>query len=316
MLELARIKEEGIKLYGTGNQVIHLDSDMMTILDAPKMLIPGWENSGGTGFEGHEFFEASSMRKVDNQFFFIYSSILSHELCYAVSDYPDHGFRFGGTIISNADIGYQGRPTEDALNDWGNNHGSIEKINGQWYVFYHRQTNKNEQSRQGCAEPIEIVDGKICQVEMTSQGLSGAPLPGKGTYPAYIACNLYAKGGALKCGYGTAGKSSYPSHPCITQEPYFGLDRQMICNMRNGSTAGFKYFSFENLHSITLTVRGSGKLLISLTPAGALIAALELPGGKDWQAVTAATQCVTGVHPLYIRCQGRGHADILDFTLE
>ena len=34
-------------------------------------------------------------------------------------------------------------------------------------------------------------DGKIAQVEITSCGLNGGPLEGRGEYPAYIACNLF-----------------------------------------------------------------------------------------------------------------------------
>ena len=70
------------------------------------MLIPGYKNSAGTGFEGHEMYEASSMRKINGRYYFIYSSRLSHELAYAVSDYPDRDFRYGCAIISNGDIGY------------------------------------------------------------------------------------------------------------------------------------------------------------------------------------------------------------------
>ena len=40
------------------------------------------------------------------------------------------------------------------VNYTGNNHGSIENINGEWYIFYHRQTNATSYSRQGCAEKI------------------------------------------------------------------------------------------------------------------------------------------------------------------
>ena len=73
----------------------------------------------------------------------------------------------------------------------GTTHGSIECINGQWYVFYHRLTHKSDYSRQACAEPITILpDGSIPQVEITSCGLNGKPLHGTGTYPAVIACNI------------------------------------------------------------------------------------------------------------------------------
>ena len=70
----------------------------------------------------------------------------------------------------------------------------VEQINGKWYIFYHRPTNRTQFSRQGCAEPIIFSeDGKIVQAEMTSQGLNGKPLDGKGTYPAAIACILHGK---------------------------------------------------------------------------------------------------------------------------
>ncbi|MFQ9094777.1 MAG: hypothetical protein ACLR5S_11160, partial [Ruminococcus sp.] len=125
------------------------------------------------------------------KYYFIYSSWQNHELCYATSDYPDRDFVFGGTIVSNGDVGYQGRAEKDRLNMTGTTHGSIENINGQWYVFYHRLTHKSDYSRQACAEPITILpDGSIPQVEITSCGLNGKPLEGKGTYPAVIACNI------------------------------------------------------------------------------------------------------------------------------
>ena len=60
------------------------------------------------------------------------------------------GFSYGGTLISNGDIGYQGNAVP--RNMMGNNHGGMVCVNGQWYIFYHRQTHGTECSRQGCAE--------------------------------------------------------------------------------------------------------------------------------------------------------------------
>ncbi len=45
-----------------------------------------------------------------------------------MSDYPDKGFAYCGTIVSNADIGLEGRTSQDAINYYGNNHGSIVEI--------------------------------------------------------------------------------------------------------------------------------------------------------------------------------------------
>lgn len=73
----------------------------------------------------------------------------------------------------------------------GNNHGSIECINGKVYIFYHRDTHNSTFSRQACAEQIEIKeDGSIAQVECTSCGLNGGSLKAKDEYLAAYACNI------------------------------------------------------------------------------------------------------------------------------
>lgn len=132
-------RKKGIKITPEGSTVVELESDMLTVKSEPKMLLPGKANGKGTCFEGHEFYEASSMRKFGNKFYAIYSSVLSHELCYAVSDYPDKDFVFGGVLHSNASVLKTGDiPTYF----WGNNHGSIEKIGDKYYLFGHRQTGR------------------------------------------------------------------------------------------------------------------------------------------------------------------------------
>lgn len=169
--------------------MLTLEDDMLTVKEEPRHIIP--YRVRGTSFEKHPFFEASSMRKVDGKYYFIYSSWQNHELCYATSDYPDKDFIYGGTIVSNGDIGYMGREVTDKLNMTGTTHGSIEKINGQWYVFYHRLTHKSDYSRQACAEKIEIEkNGEIHQVEITSCGMNNGPLIASGRYPGVIACNI------------------------------------------------------------------------------------------------------------------------------
>jgi len=59
-------------------------------------------------------------------------------LCYATSKSPVDGFKYGVTIVSNADIYLNGRIDKDAFNYSANNHGSIVEINRQCCVFYHR----------------------------------------------------------------------------------------------------------------------------------------------------------------------------------
>lgn len=308
------LRSRGIKnVDGTGGQVVKLESDMLTVKGEPKMLIPGYKNSKGTGFEGHEMYEASSMRKIGGKYYFIYSSRLSHELAYAVSDYPDRGFKFGGVIISNGDIGYKGIKQEDALNYWGNVHGSIENINGQWYVFYHRQTNKNEQTRQGCIERIRIeTDGSIKQVEMTSMGVNEIPF-GEGEYPAYIACNLRSKQGAIKCAYGPFSRGKYKAHPCVTE---YAKGKQCIKNMRDGATAGYKYFNLEGPYLLQVKTRGdAGVLIVHETLHGTPIAIIPLLKSKDWAKSECKIQMNKGKTALYFTYKGEGKIDFLSFSI-
>ena len=53
----------------TGAMATVLGADMLTIREAPVFVAPGCEYGAGTGFEGHEFFEASSIRKVGDTYY-------------------------------------------------------------------------------------------------------------------------------------------------------------------------------------------------------------------------------------------------------
>lgn len=124
-----------------------LADDMLTIVGEIDRIVPGQFDAFGTSFEGHAFFEGSSMRKIGKKYYFIYSSQCQHELCYATSDRPNKDFIYRGVIVSNGDIGYGGRKSEDRIAITGDNHGSIVEVNGKWYVFYHRHTHKTTYSR-------------------------------------------------------------------------------------------------------------------------------------------------------------------------
>ena len=132
---------EGDKTYlytgfcGRGDKSRHgamgmvLDTDMLTITEGPVFVAPGCEYSEGTGFEGHEYFEAASIRKKGDLYLFIYSSIVMHELCYAWSRSPLSGFQYGGVLNSNADIGIDTYKPADLPAAYGaNNHGSVVNI--------------------------------------------------------------------------------------------------------------------------------------------------------------------------------------------
>lgn len=302
-----------------GGYCIELEPDMLTVKEGPKLIIPKVGYGKGTSFEGHEFFEASSMRKIGNAYYFIYSSINSHELCYATSDRPDGGFVYRGTIISNGDIYLNGRTEGERLNYTGNNHGSIVEIKGQWYVFYHRQTNKHGFSRQACAEKIFIdKDGFIKQVEMTSCGLNDGPLAGKGEYEAYIACNLFSKQGA--CHYYSNIQEEYEAHPFFTQS---GDDReengdQYISNMQDGAVAGFKYFDLQDTTKISIQVRGSakGEIVVLSSIGGNRLACIPIEASDSYQYFNGELKLAESVSALIFQFNGTGYIDFKSFILE
>ena len=222
-----------------------LSDDMLTVKEEAKHIIP--YRVKGTSFEAHPFFEGSSMRKVGKKYYFIYSSWQNHELCYATSDQPDRVFVFGGTIVSNGDIGYRGRDTQHKLNMTGTTHGSIIEINGQWYVFYHRLTHKSDYSRQACAEKIRILeDGSIPQAEMTSCGLNDGPLSAEGTYPAVIACNL--TNGHMPHGSNSVFQISFPNVTHKGQERF-------IAEIEDNTLIGYKYFECRSVNQFGITYR-------------------------------------------------------------
>lgn len=298
---------------------MELEQDMKTVKGREMPIVPGMVRAKGTEFDGHAFFEASSIRKINGKYYYVYSSILSHELCYAISNYPNKDFRYGGTLISIGDIGYQGRT--EANNYTGNTHGGMAQINGEWYVFYHRQTNLQKCARQGCAERVTIQpNSRIAQAEMTSCGLNGAPLTGKGIYEARIACNLYSAAGTFPYEKSFV-KDKKRQHPYFTQS---GLDRneagdQYISNMRDGATAGFKYFQFECPTSISVKVRGEGNGIMEVRAeeGGMCICVIPLSQRDEWKIFEAESKAeLQGVHPLFFTYRGKGFVDFIELLLQ
>lgn len=305
----------GHKASRHGAMGFELEKDMLTVKTEPVYLgVKGKEEGKGTPYEGHEFFEASSMRKFDGKYYFIYSSYEGHELCYAVSGHPLSGFTFGGTLVSNGDIGINGSRT--AKNFTGNTHGSLIQIKGEYYVFYHRQTNRHQFSRQACAEKIVFQDGKFLQAELTSCGLNGGPLKGNGIYEARIACNLYSKiAGTYFYGVVKRPKGKYPYY---TQS---GKDReenpdQYIANFCNGSTAVFKYFQMDHLQAIAVTVRGKGggQIVVGTSPEKT-DAVIEIKREAGIRTYEAALKIPDGIYALYFSYQGEGNVDFVSFEL-
>ncbi|WP_438433228.1 family 43 glycosylhydrolase [Gorillibacterium sp. sgz500922] len=302
----------------TGPMATVLEPDMLTVKEAPVTVAPSKLHGKGTSFEGHEFFEAASIRKSGTTYYLIYSSILYHELCYATSEHPTKGFVFRGTLVSNNDSHIASyKPAERPMFYGGNNHGSLVEIAGQWYVFYHRHTNGTNYSRQGCLEPVELKeDGSIPQAEMTSCGPNGGPLAGSGNYPAHIACNLFAK---TEEAY-TAGPGDWMDcrFPKITQDGKDG-DKEpgYVANLRDGATAGYKYFDCRGVKRVSIETRGGGGTVEVLTAwDGEPLGRIPVQATNEWKTFSADIAIPDGVQALYFRYSGPSRASLLSFGLE
>lgn len=308
----------GVKLKNDGGCVVELEADMLTIRTEPKVIFP---KEGEGSFKGHEFFEASSIRKDGERYIFVYSSCHNHELCYAVSSRPNGGFSFGGTLVDQGDLFLDGNTDEThAKNYLGNTHGGMLHIGDDWYIFYHRQTNRHSYSRQACAEKLtRRADGSFAQAEVTSCGLNGGPLRGIGRYEARIACNLWSGEGTGRYDVSNPRKR-FATHPYFTQS---GRDResdadQYIANMRNGAVAGFKYFDCRKTTEIALEVRGkaNGWLKAAVSPEfNGDISAVSVKVDGSGKTFRAAFAPETDHTAIYIKYEGEGYVDLVAFTL-
>lgn len=309
-----------INVAGRYSLGFELEPDMCTVKAGPFEILPGCLAARGTEFEGHGFYEASSPRKINGKYYMVYSSEQSHDLCWAVSDKPLSDYRYGGILISNADIGYQGNAVPKA--PYGNTHGGLVELDGQWYIFYHRQTHGIECCRQGCAEPVLLDgDGVFRQAEMTSCGLNGGPLEGWGTYNACYACNLTHD--TIKKERLTIRKCVREEQPHIFEAP--GADGRRedslhyIANMQDGAAAGFKYFKFKDVREIELRLRASapGVMEVWLDEACTQkVAEVPFASSADWRLASGGFTAPEGTFPLFFRLRCKGRVDWMEFTLK
>lgn len=279
-----------------------LGPDMLTVVEEPVFVVPSAIYSDGTGYEGHAFFEASSIRKKGDTYYFIYSSQLMHELCYATSKNPRKDFKYGGVLVSNCDLNIDSyKPADMPAAYGGNNHGSMVQIKNDWYIFYHRQTNGTWYSRQGCAEKLTInEDGSIPQVMITSCGLNNGPLKGEGEYPAYIACNMFTSTPSVYVGM---------DFPKVVQ---FAKDGDEVVghieNIKDTATIGFKSFDIRGLKKIAVYVHGyaHGFIHVKTKWDGEPIADIRIDNATLWEEFAADVNIPDGVYDIYFTYEGTG----------
>ncbi len=282
--------------------------------------------------EEHFFHEGFSMRKIGDTYYYVYADMERGKptsLGYSTGKSPLGPFTYRGIIIDN-----------DGCDpaSW-NNHGSIECVNGQWYVFYHRCSRGVQQHRRLCIEPITIhPDGTIDEVKMTSQG-AGAPFaPGETIY-GYQACGL--KGtvyiGAEDAGRGknavlpgTESSSGNMGHDACHGEPAGITQRdhaassaariheypEKLTHISPGDEMIFRYVKNDAPWSgIECTCAGSGRLQVLLddVPAGTI--GMTGEAGKI-QTVSAGILASAGTCELKLKAEEADGLEIMEVVLK
>ena len=227
------------------------------------------------------FFEASSIRQVGNKYVMVFSGYSGKEyglgntnsaLRYAFGDSPLGPWRSGGVLVDSRGV---------VLNEDGsrlietnaahNTHGSLQEINGQWYVFYHRPPRGFGNARQPMVAPVKITwdkkpvaKGGVVKItgydpyvkgnewvaaasngntytgaEVTSEGFQIFGLPPYAYYSAGLACFMYG-----------------PNSNQWMQDNHDVWNNSMdLAGIQNGGIVGFKYFGFGGLAQDTKGVK-------------------------------------------------------------
>lgn len=220
------------------------------------------------------FFEASSIRKVGNKYVTVFSGYSGPEygvsssnstLRYAVGDSPLGPWKIGGVVVdSRAPVLNEDGSAIVTTNAGHNTHGSIELINGQWYVFYHRPPRGFGFARQAVVAPVKVTfDEKPVSQGGTVTITGYDPYAPDNVLTAKDSQGREYRGGEVTSEgfhiygldpyqYYSAGYASYLSNGSVQQDSWDIWDNHMpIAGVKNGNIIGYKYFGFGGLAKAT-----------------------------------------------------------------
>ena len=269
------------------------------------------------------FFEASSIRQVGNKYVMVFSGYSGKEyglgntnsaLRYAYGDSPLGPWRSGGVLVDSRGVVLNEDGSKLIETNFAHNtHGSIQEINGQWYVFYHRPPRGFGNARQSMVAPVKIEwdkkpvakggqvritgydpfapnsewtakasDGnEYTGAEVTSEGFQIFGLPPYNYYSAGYACFVYG-----------------PNSNQWMQDNHDVWNNSMdLAGIQNGCIIAFKYFGFGGLaqdakgcKAFEGTKPGDGtKLTLNLTPGGKGAFKIHVLLDDPWKGKEIAT---------------------------
>ena len=274
------------------------------------------------------FFEASSIRQVGNKYVMVFSGYSGKEyglgntnsaLRYAFGDSPLGPWRSGGVLVDSRGVVLNEDGSKLITTNFGHNtHGSLQEINGQWYVFYHRPPRGFGNARQTMVAPVKITwdkkpvaKGGVVKItgydpytkdnvwtakasdgneytgaEVTSEGFQIFGLPPYAYYSAGYACFVYG-----------------PNANNWMQDNHDVWNNSMdLAGIQNGGIVGFKYFGFGGLAQDTKgckafegVKKGDNVVLnLNLTPSGKGDFKIHVLLDDPWKGQELGTANVTG----------------------
>ena len=215
------------------------------------------------------FFEASSIRQVGNKYVMIFSGYsgpdyglgsTNSSLRYAYGDSPLGPWRSGGVLVDSRGVVLNEDGTAlTTTNAAHNTHGSLQEINGQWYVFYHRPPRGFGFARQAMVAPVTIQwdekpvaeGGKVVIHGYDRYAKDGIWQAAASNGDVYTGAEVTSEGfqifGLDPYKYYSAGYACYLSNVAAQQDSWDIWDNSMPVTMDGGDIVGYKYFGFGGL---------------------------------------------------------------------
>lgn len=220
------------------------------------------------------FFEASSIRQVGNKYVMVFSGYSGPDyglgstnsaLRYAYGDSPLGPWRSGGVLVDSRGVVLNEDGSALTTGNFAHNtHGSLQEINGQWYVFYHRPPRGFGNARQTMVAPVKIEwdkkpvakGGQVRIVgydpyakdnEWTAKASNGNHYTG-----AEVTSEGFQIFGLDPYKYYSAGIACYINDNNAMQDQRDVWNNTMdLAGLKNGAIVGFKYFGFGGLQQDT-----------------------------------------------------------------
>ena len=224
----------------------------------------------GEDLGSFNFFEAASIRRIGNKYVWVYSGYSGPEyglgstnsaLRYAYGDSPLGPWKSGGVLVdsrgpvlnedgSALQTGYSGH----------NTHGSLQQINDQWYVFYHRAPRGFGYARQAMVAPVTVKwdekpvadGGKVVIRGFDPYSADNIWTAKDSQGKEYTGAEVTSEGfhiyGLDPYQYYSAGYACYLSNTSSQQDSWDIWDNNMpVTGVKNGHIIGYKYFGFGGL---------------------------------------------------------------------